>query len=292
MNDMNNMALVGRVPNGLVSGHQTLRIMQPTQSGRDRASSFSDMVVFSGPVPGDWRSRMLNDKLPSTSAKVNPRGGFTPQWKHELHDAFATAGVSNIVADCVPPSLEFLEAQLSTHGHRLGSIGTLQLYRQIVHEWLLGNNKVYHIVYASINLSGTFNEKDLEYIRQHFWAGDYRDGCGLLTWILSHRDGESISAQAKLHTQVRSYKLKSGDKLEAFELHCNQLLSTWRKIATNKLSEPAQFYFLLSESFPDDVQDASKLGQLKSYLANALVDQKPELEDVVRKCYKSRARER
>ena len=275
------MALADHLPSGLVPGHQALRVMEPQQSGRDRASSFSDMVVFSGPVPGDWRSKMLNDKLPSTSTKVNPRSGLTPQWKHELEDAFATAGVSSIVTDHVPPSLELLEAQLSNIGQRLGSIGTLQLYRQIVHEWLLRNNKVYQVVYASIDLSGTFNEKDLEYVRQNFWSGDYRDGCGLLAWVQSHRDGESISAQAKLHTLVNSYKLKSGDKLETFELHCNQLLSTWRKIATkNKawLAEPAQFYFLLSESFPEDVQDASKLGQLKSYLANALVDQKAELE--------------
>ena len=31
---------------------------------------------------------MLSDKLPSTMTKVNPRSGMTPQWKHELQDAF------------------------------------------------------------------------------------------------------------------------------------------------------------------------------------------------------------
>ena len=114
MNEGNIMALADHLPSGLVSGHQTLRVMEPQQSGRDRASSFSDMVVFSGPVPGDWRSKMLNDKLPSTSTKVNPRSGLTPQWKHELEDAFATAGVTSIVTDRVPPSLEFLKLSYRT----------------------------------------------------------------------------------------------------------------------------------------------------------------------------------
>ena len=70
---------------------------------------------------------------------------------------------------------------------------SLVVHQLACQQWWSESTEVYYIVRNSIDLSGIYEEMDLEMIRTTFNFGDYRNGVGLLQWALGFTN--SASAQ-------------------------------------------------------------------------------------------------
>ena len=80
--------------------------------------------------------------------------------------------------------------------------------------------------------------------------------------------------------KVANMKLTPNPTYEVFAAHCSTLLMLWRSIASNDIGRPAQFYYRLVKSIPE-LNDSSKLGQLRSWLTGKIADDDPALADPV-----------
>ena len=123
------------------------------------------------------------------------------------------------------------------------------------HRTLLYYSRIHYI-------SGVWEEKDLLTISSLCDKGDFRSGPALLSWIMSFDQSAAVSVQSKLISKVESARTPASAPKPNFEEFVNQLLLDWLKIQSNKASEPAAFYHLLLNAFPNG--DIGKLAPLKS----------------------------
>ena len=95
----------------------------------------------------------------------------------------------------------------------------------------------------------------MDHIKQMFHAVDspVRDGRGLLLWIESHNDCSSISEQNKIQMKLSNFNLAPSSphatiNTVILEKHCTDLLSLWKKVASNDIRSPASFNWRLLSS--------------------------------------------
>ena len=245
----------------------------------------SDMVALPRPAMlGQGRSAANDyidiDKLPSTKTKLNPRAGKTAAWEHQLKEILAGLHLSDTIHNPSPPTPEQVAHQLATSGYimTMPQIHTWAQY--VIGQWWSNSTTLYHIVYRSITLTGPFEEADLQMIQRSFWLGDYRHGYNLFQWATSHVVATSVASQSELMDKVADMKLSSNPTYEVFAAHCSNLLMNWRNIASNDIRHPAQFYYRLLKSIPE-MNDSSKLGQLRAWLSGRIADEHPSLTDAV-----------
>ena len=245
----------------------------------------SDMVALPRPaLLGQGRSAALDytdiDKLPSTKIKLNPRAGKTAAWEHQLKEILAGLHLSDTIHNSSPPTIEQVAHQLATSGYTMTMPQVHGWAQYVVGQWWSNSTTLYHIVYRSITLAGPFEEADLQMIQRCFWLGDYRHGYNLFQWATSHVVASSVASQSELMDKVAEMKLSSNPTYEVFAAHCSNLLMNWRNIASNDIQHPAQFYYRLLKSIPE-MNDSSKLGQLRAWLSGRIADEHPSLADAV-----------
>jgi len=221
------------------------------------------------------------DKLPTTKVKIKPRFGSTIEWNTELLELASRLRLTQVIEDQGPPTQKDVATQFAKGGVLLSNSELYRVFGQIAEEWWYKNTVLYYVVRNSIDLSGAFSESDTRHIRERFWIGDQRDGNGLLRWVLTHGvNSSSVMAQSQLLKEVQLMKLTANPTYDAFAEHSTILLQKWRQIQTNSIAAPASFYYLLLDSIPDS-NDSSKLGKLRSHLADKMADMDPCLNDVV-----------
>ena len=135
---------------------------------------------------------------------------------------------------------------------------------------------MYHIVRASLNLSGIYEKKDLITIKT-FCQGDLRNGPRLLQWATSFVNAGSVASQTKPITKVLSCKLLATSNLDQLGQHVSDLLIDWCSINGNSVQEPSAFYHTLLNSLPN--VDQGKLAQLRFWISDQISDSGPLLRD-------------
>ena len=253
--------------------------------GYPGSHQISDMVAFPSHGPqgrnqGAAVDYMAFDKLPATKTKLRPRAGTTAAWEHQLKEILAGVHLTDALQAPSPPTGEQVAIQLATSGITMTQLQVQSWTAYLVSAWWRDSNMLYHIVYQSLDLTGPFEEADLKMIERDFWTGDYRLGCKLYQWAISHVSAASVASQSDLMDKVANMKLTPNPTYEVFAAHCFTLLMLWRSIASNDTGRPAQFYYRLVKSIPE-LNDSSKLGQLRSWLTGKIADDDPALADPV-----------
>ena len=236
--------------------------------------SFSDMVV--APVfdqrPTNITTLVNKGGVPSTTAKLEPRKGPSDAWRDELSDILSAEKLTQITGELRPPTLAEIAAKAPGVPQELVEAA----HAQITAEWWVGATRVYHIVRASLNLSGIYEKKDLITIRG-FCQGDLRNGPRLLQWATSFVNAASVASQTKLITKVLSSKLPANPNLDQFGQHVSDLLIDWCSINGNNVQEPSAFYHTLLNSLPN--VDQGKLAQLRFWISDQISSGGPLLKD-------------
>ena len=116
-----------------------------------------------------------------TTTKLVPRKGASDTWRDEMADILAAHELTRIVQDSRPPSIE--EIQQSLPGVPIDIVEAV--HEAALRAWWTDATRLYHIVRASIELSGLFEKMDLSMIKAEFCFGDFRNGPSLLRWATS-----------------------------------------------------------------------------------------------------------
>ena len=159
----------------------------------------SDMVAFQHPVQRltTIDNRSATGDFPHTRTKLVPRKGASVAWTAELNDILSAKGRTNVIGEQQPPTIDSFITRLPKH-----DIDTIRaVHRMACQQWWSESTDVYHIVRRSIDLSGVYEEMDLEMIHNNFSFGDYRNGVGLLQWALSFTNTSAVSEQSRPHEQ-------------------------------------------------------------------------------------------
>ena len=147
------------------------------------AASLSDMVAqmvgCQRLTTGDHR--LSTGNLQCTRTKLVPRKGATLAWTSELSDILAARGRTFVVAEQRPPTLESFQLRLPSFPQEQ----IQAIHQAAFQQWWIESTDVYHIVRASLDLSGVYEEMELAMIQSNFCIGDWRDGAALLNWALS-----------------------------------------------------------------------------------------------------------
>ena len=174
---------------------------------------FSDMVAT--PLVDQRNSTGAHGEHASTTIKLIPRKGMSAQWEEQLSDILASLKLTTIVKETRPPTLNEVTAMAPNVPDEL----VAALHATATRIWWTEATKLYHIVRASIDISGVYEAKDLDHLKS-FWAGDHRNGPALLKWATSFTDKGSVATQAKLMSEVMSLKLSTNANLDQFGQHC------------------------------------------------------------------------
>ena len=108
-----------------------------------------------------------------------------------------------------PPELEAIQRQAT--GFSLATV--TRVFYVIQREWRDEASRLYFLVRASVDLSGPYEQKDLDMIRTACCKGDMRHGPNLLSWALSFDNASSIGAQSELISKVQNAKLSSAPSI-------------------------------------------------------------------------------
>ena len=212
--------------------------------------------------------------LPCTTHKLVPRKGVTDAWFDEMNDLLAQRKLTQITHETRPPSVDDLAALLPGMPAHMLQAAHVAMSK----EWWGESTALYHIVRASIDLSGVYEKKDLSMIKANYIIdGDNRNGPAFLKWVMSFTNIESVGEQSKLLSRILNAKLPQNPSQEQFGKHLADLLIDWMAVKGNDLRNPASFYHALLSSFPDS--DAGKIGHLKAWLSDRISDDDPSLKD-------------
>ena len=248
-----------------------------TSSNHSRIPVLSDMVALPGSRPSfllPTVQQAPND-IRTTKLKIKPRNGTTAAWLEEIYDLLSQYRCSKILSEATPPSREAFTEWAVLH---IDHSTIDQAYSQAIQQWWDENTLVYHIVRGSIDLSGSFESADLQFLREQFAVGDYRNGHGLFTWATSFSNTSSIASQAELTEKVINSKIVATPNLSQLEQHLSSLFLNWTKICGNSIAEPAPLYHHLLRSLSSGGQ-GSKLAHLYSWVAERVTDDDPILKD-------------
>ena len=233
--------------------------------------SISDMVAL--PVV-DSRTSTTSNNTPSTGIKLVPRKGVTDAWFDEMNDLLAARKLTKITHEKQPPTIDEVAAYLPGVPHHLVQAAHAALTK----EWWDESTALYHIIRASVDLSGIYEKKDLSMIKATFIIdGDNRDGPAFLRWVMSFSNIESVGEQAKLLSRILNAKMPQNPSHEQFGKHLADLLIDWMAVKGNDVRNPASYYHALLSSFPDI--DTGKIGHLKAWLSDRISDDDPSLKE-------------
>ena len=235
----------------------------------------SDMVAFPLYDPRQSTNVTSNNfsGITGTSKKLVPRKGYTDAWFDEMNDMLAARNLTTITREYSPPTEMEIAAQLNNVPQNILEA----VHAAVTQEWWREATALYHIVRASVDLTGIYEKKDLAMIKATFVMGDYRNGPSFLQWALNFTDKQSVSTQTALLAKVLNAKLSSNASQEQFGQHLSDLLIDWLSITGNTELHPAGFYHALFKSFPDT--DTGKISHLRSWLSDRISDEDPMLKD-------------
>jgi hypothetical protein len=114
-------------------------------------------------------------------------------WRANLNDRLATTDLLD-TADSPPPSLD----NMSVTYPYMSATELYAVWLDALSEYRDENTDLYHLVYATIDLSGPRDEIDINHIARRFHHGVHRDGQGLLNWLDSFADCSATGDQDRL----------------------------------------------------------------------------------------------
>ena len=101
--------------------------------------------------------------------KLVPRKGVTASWTDELNDILSSKKLSAVAKEQAPPTLGDTASRLpGVAAHIIEAV-----YQGMLSDWWKEATELYHIVRASIDLTGVFEKKDLTMIKSSFLLDDY-----------------------------------------------------------------------------------------------------------------------
>ena len=196
-------------------------------------------------------------------------------WRTNLNDRLATSDLLD-TADSPPPSLD----DMSVTYPYMSATELYAVWLDALSEYRDENTELYHLVYATIDLSGPREEIDINHIARRFHHGVHRDGQGLLNWLDSFADCSATGDQDRLQTELAEAKLTSSSGtvfIATLEKHCVDTLLLWTKITGNDISRPASYNARLLSSIPSN--STGLLGSLRAWLADKITDGAPFLAE-------------
>ena len=118
----------------------------------------ANMVAF--PITTSGKPSAAGE-VRGTSTLLVPRQGVTLAWRAEFADLLANHELTAVASEKNPPDIEAVKLQAA--GFPLATITRVHL--AILREWRDEASRLYFIVRASIDLSGPYEQKDLEWIQ-------------------------------------------------------------------------------------------------------------------------------
>ena len=232
----------------------------------------ADMVALDESRRLVQQNDMANGDSRFTTTKMVPRVGPTAAWTDEMADIMATEKLTQF-AQQPPPTLQRIEAALPGIERRQAN----ELLNAALVVWWHHNTRLYYVWRKSIDLAGPYNELDLEYIREHFMLGDARDGIGLRQWVMSLKScAPSAETQSDLHVKVANFRLGPGSTVAQINHQLADLLSSWRRINGNDVSDPTTFYLFATRAMAE-APEGSKMGHLHAWFVNKVEGKHPSL---------------
>ena len=149
----------------------------------------ANMVAFPISISGKPSAA---GEVRGTSTLLVPRKGVSLSWRAEFADLLANHELTAVASEKNPPDIDAVKLQAA--GFPLAIITRVHL--AILREWRDEASRLYFLVRASIDLSGPYEQKDLEWIQTTCCKGDLRHGPNLLTWALSFDNPGSPPAGA------------------------------------------------------------------------------------------------
>ena len=132
-------------------GDQVLPIWGPELGSLLTANMVALPITTSGKASAAGEVR-------GTSTLLVPRKGATPAWRAEFADLLASYELTSVASEKNPPELEAIRQQAAT----FPAAAIAHVHAQIQREWRDEASRLYFVVRASIDLSGPYEQKDLD----------------------------------------------------------------------------------------------------------------------------------
>ena len=223
----------------------------------------SDMVASTGREAEDlYFSSNKAAGTRSTTLKLIPRQGASPEWTEEWSNLLTQENVSWLLALGRPPTPLDVQA---TFNHTTFDKNSLQeLHSEYVEQFLKDNTRLYFMLRGSIEMDPAYAKRDIAMFARCFTQGDRRDGLGLAKWAMSFNQVTSKAGQAKL---VKAFhggmKLQANAIVSEVERHNDAMYSTWDQIAHMDKTDSSAFYNQLLDSYPEK-PDTSNVVKLRT----------------------------
>ena len=95
----------------------------------------SDMVALRGLMTMGCSPDLLpNEKLPTTSLQLKPRGGVTPDWTMQLEEVLSQVHRSRVLAEGTTLTFDQFRAKLTASNVHLTAQATNDMYVTVVHQ--------------------------------------------------------------------------------------------------------------------------------------------------------------
>ena len=171
--------------------------------------------------------------------KIRPRSATSAHahWREQLDDAAVKAKWLPLFDGKGRPTVSEVVVTYLHKGYSLVQLAAITIHARA--EWDSINTDLYFLIRSSLDLSGTHEKDDQEFIHKTFrLSASVRDGVGLFNWIESFVDTTKLSTQSQLRLAVDTAKLSSTANLDQVETHTRELLRNWLAITTNRVAEP------------------------------------------------------
>ena len=218
------------------------------------------------------RVKQLALTAPAQRFKIRGDQGFVA-WSSDINNRLAVLELFD-TASSPPPTFE--QARMAFPD--LTGYALYDMYEAAVAEYNEENTCVFHIVMATIDLTGPRHDNDTRFIMRNFHHGQLRDGRGLINWIQSLADTSDVGAQDKLQNKMGAMKLSPTANLEQLEKHCISVLDIWEQISGNDVSNPSTYNTRLLNSIPAAGCSPSVVA-VRVWLADKITDQPSYVND-------------
>ena len=239
------------------------------------ASSNGLSKAQTGPVAGANAVSAL--VLPQVSARTASAMEFA-KWRAALANVLIMNNLTQVVEDAKAPTEQAVAGLFSSESQKQ----IKERFTAALRDYQQENTQLFFLITPSLNLSGPWEQNDIEMIQRDYCEGLLRDGNGILRWFISMHDIQQPSKQMALRASLQKTKF-------TIEMSCLQMLkmmldtlSVWEKVGDNdrydfiKLNS---YYALLLEKWP--TQPAEKnVVRVRFRLAEKVFKSDPSLGDV------------
>ena len=192
--------------------------------------------------------------------------GYSPRgcdghgsWMEVVTDLASLNNLTKTLNNNGPPSEDDIEKVYPDYDTRQ----LKEAYNESIIEYQELNTALYHVVRGTLDLSGHYEDRDLEVINRTLCKNDVRDGKGLYLWVKKFHETDSVAKQQQLQRQLQGAKLSSNATLTEFTNFLHVLWKTWKKVRGNDILTTLTPGFTCSYKLCQQAQTAVKWSKYK-----------------------------